>query len=240
MSIYNKQNEHQRVFDFFQGKTSGFFIEVGANEPVNYSQTYHLEQRGWKGILVEPQPDMVNQLKSHRNASVWGVACGAVNDKEGATFYLAGRHSTFIKNEVNPGDEYSSEIKVPVVSLNYILEKEQVSIIDFLSIDVEGFELNVLKGFDIKKYRPKLILLEDHIFSLKAHRYLKNKDYKLIRRTGQNNWYVPSDMSFVLSLVDRIRLTRKMYIGTPIRMIRHKIRKFKSKNNFHPFWSKKK
>ena len=64
---------------------------------------------------------------------------------------------------------------------------------EFLSIDVEGHELEVLGGFDLARWRPRLILLEDHVGDLAKHRYLENAGYRLIRRCENNGWYVPRD-----------------------------------------------
>ena len=64
---------------------------------------------------------------------------------------------------------------------------------DFLSVDVEGHEIEVLRGFDIARWRPQLILLEDHVGDLSKHRYLKSAGYRIIRRYENNGWYVPRE-----------------------------------------------
>ena len=64
---------------------------------------------------------------------------------------------------------------------------------DFLSIDVEGHEIEVLRGFDIARWRPQLILLENHVGDLTKHRYLKSAGYRIIRRHENNGWYVPRE-----------------------------------------------
>jgi len=63
------------VREFFAGVHSGFFVEVGADRPQQESQTWHLEQLGWTGILVEPQPDLAEELRRKRSAQVFAVAC---------------------------------------------------------------------------------------------------------------------------------------------------------------------
>jgi hypothetical protein len=69
--------------------------------------------------------------------------------------------------------------------------KLYTAIIDLLSIDVEGAEMEVLKGLDFEVYKPKLILLEDKYLYLKKHLYLKKKGYALVRRLNRNCWYIP-------------------------------------------------
>lgn len=228
MSVFGPENEKAQVAEFFAGLDRGFFVEVGANEPIKRSQTWHLEQQGWTGILVEPQPQLAEELRAKRSASVWNVACGCPDDPEELNLHLAGGHSTFLRNEVCPEDLYVGEISVPLRTLDSILTQEAVTHIDFLSIDVEGYEINVLGGFDIRRYRPTLVLLEDHVLSLKLHRHMLTANYKLVRRTGLNNWYIPSAEPFALSALDRLRLVRKLYVGTPFRHLRNRLKQAKA------------
>lgn len=224
VSVFGPEREKTQVAQFFAGQTNGTFVEVGANEPVARSQTWHLEREGWTGILVEPQPWLAEKLRAMREASVWNVACGSPDDPAELSLHLAGGHSTFLRYEVCPDDHYVGEVSVPVQTLDSILEREALTHIDFLSIDVEGYEINVLSGFDIRRYRPRLVLLEDHVLSLKLHRHMLTAGYKLVRRTGLNNWYIPSDAHFALSVLNRLRLVRKMYVGTPLRRLRHRLK----------------
>ena len=69
--------EHALVREFFGGDTSGYFVEVGANHPTEGSQTWHLEQAGWTGVLVEPQPDLAAFLVTSRKARVFAAACSS-------------------------------------------------------------------------------------------------------------------------------------------------------------------
>ena len=72
--------EQELVRDFFGGARSGFFVEVGANRPQEQSQTWHLEQLGWTGILIEPQPDLAGDLCRARSAKVFAVACSSAEN----------------------------------------------------------------------------------------------------------------------------------------------------------------
>jgi hypothetical protein len=86
--------------------------------------------------------------------------------------------------------------------------------IDFLSIDTEGTELDVLLGFDLARHRPRLILIEDKLYHLSKHSYLTRHGYKLVKRTVLNNWYVPAgqqDLNVNSSAGERLRLWKKIH-----------------------------
>ena len=74
-AIFPYELENSLKEEFFQHSRSGFFVEVGANDPEKWSQTFHLEQLGWNGIVVEPQPDLAAALRARRRATVSAVAC---------------------------------------------------------------------------------------------------------------------------------------------------------------------
>src|SRR5262249_46658886 len=153
---------------------SGFFVEVGANEPHNGSQSWQFEQAGWNGVLVEPQPDLAENLRQVRRARVFAAACsGPANAGRTMTFHVSGPHSSLNGELAVPGVVAHSTIKVAVRTLDDILhEAAAPSPIDFVSIDVEGHEVEVLRGFDLHHWRPRLILIEDHVTNLGTHRSL--------------------------------------------------------------------
>ena len=95
-----------------------------------------------------------------------------------------------------PGATPERIITVPIRTLDSILaEAGTPTNFDFLSIDVEGHEIEVLLGFDIARWRPQLVLLEDHVADLSKHRYLIAAGYRIIRRYENNGWYVPREFS---------------------------------------------
>ena len=135
----NEDNEPHLVQEFFGGAT-GYFVEVGANDPRNGSQSWHLEKHGWNGILIEPQPDLADKLRQDRRAKVFAVACSTQeNDGRKLPFYVAGPMSTLDRAAMAPGSQPKTIIDVPARTLNSILaEAGAPQPIDFLSIDVEG------------------------------------------------------------------------------------------------------
>ena len=197
--------EKSLVCDFFKRKGSGFFVEVGAKDPMSGSQTFLLEQLGWTGILVEPQTELCRRLREKRPKSrvVQAACCGP--DKDGAHF--------------GPIE------KLRVLTLDEVVKQAGNPKVDFVSIEVGGMELELLRGFDLANARPLLLLIADTVRSLEKHRYLLKQGYKLVKRTGLNNWYVPKEsVGPGTTLLEQLDLRRKMYLALPLRNLLHRKR----------------
>ena len=222
----SQRKENDLVWDFFAHKTNGFFVEVGANDPILFSQTWMLEQKGWSGVLVEPLEACCADLRRTRNAKVVQVACAAPHQIGKAMFYVCGVRSSLVPNAFDPKVRYDTTETVQVVTLTDVLQQVAApEVIDFLSIDTEGTEGDVLSGLDLTRFKPRLILVEYFIYSLSLHRQLKAMGYKLIRRTKDNNWYIPQTMSFKVPVTERWELFRKMYLSTPLRVFKRWLKK---------------
>jgi len=216
--------EKHLVWEFFERKHDGIFVEVGANDPYSGSQTWLLEQNGWHGVLVEPQAALSEKLRQLRKQSqVFQVACTSPG-KEGAALLRIGAQnglSTLEKQTDSKGDQFVGTERVATTTLDKLLSAAGVSHIDFLSLDVEGHEIEVMRGFDFGKYHPSLILIEDHARNLDKHRFLTRHGYKLVKRTTLNNWYIPKGQTFRMTFwLERLALFRKMFLGLPFRKIK--------------------
>jgi len=218
--------ENVLIRDYFDNKENGYFVEVGANDPTNHgSQSWHLETNlNWSGILVEPIPELAEKCRKTRpNSKTYECVC--VDEGAPASLTLFIPYDKYSNDEIHcrsaigkniDGSKFTQhkEIEVQARTLNSVLEQENAGSIDLLSIDVEGAELEVLLGADLNKYKPSLILLEDKHLYLDKHRYLKNKGYKLVKRTRQNCWYIPNNAKRPpQSLFEKVRLIKRMYIS---------------------------
>jgi FkbM family methyltransferase len=221
--------EEQRLIADFFGSRSGYFVEVGANEPRLRSQTWHLEQNGWTGVLVEPQPDLAERLRAERSARVFACACsGPENAGHVLPFHVAGPLSSLDRSGMAPSAVPERVIEVPSRTLDSILQEAGAPQgFDFLSIDVEGHELAVLRGLDLARWRPRLILLEDHVADLSKHRYLTANGYRIVRRHENNGWYVPADSD--VRCFGRWEIVRKYYLALPVRRLRNWSRRLRGK-----------
>ncbi len=216
--------ERQQVWNFFKDQKQGFFLDVGANEPKKGSQTWFLEEQGWRGILVEPQARLAEKLRAERPQSrVVQVACGAPGHPPEMTLHIAeaASQSSLRKHLIGAHTKYVDAQVVKIMTIDEILAEAGNPALDYVSIDVEGTQLEVLSGFSLKRHQPRLILVEDHLNNLAAHRLVQQQGYRLVKRTGLNNWYIPSGQSFTFSNpVERFRLWKRLWLNTPFRKAR--------------------
>ncbi|MBC6478362.1 MAG: FkbM family methyltransferase [Hormoscilla sp. GM7CHS1pb] len=148
----------------------GFFIEAGAYDGFNHSNTYYLERlKGWRGILIEPIPELYRECVRERPHSIclnyalvsddYLEATIEMNFMDAMTIVAGARRDDTEELEIlckkYKIDSY--QVYVPTRTLTSILDEKNVKKIDLLSLDVESYELNVLKGLDFDKYRPKYV-----------------------------------------------------------------------------------
>ena len=229
-TVFPHEVENELKAEFFTPLRKGFFVEVGANEPQHGSQSWQFEQAGWSGVLVEPQPDLAERLRQVRRAHVVAAACSSpANAGTAMTLHVSGPHSSLKRELAVTGVVAETKIDVPVRTLDDILQEAGApSPIDFVSIDVEGHEVEVLSGFDLARWRPRLILIEDHVTNLATHRFLTRAGYRLIRRTGLNGWYVPRAQAPRVGL-GWWQIARKYYFTLPIRVLRGRKRRLRDR-----------
>ncbi|NRB21307.1 FkbM family methyltransferase [Candidatus Dependentiae bacterium] len=161
---------------------NGTFIEVGANDGVRFSNTKRFEELyEWTGILIEPSPNLFNRLcKNRSNSKCFQCALGSF--KEDGT-YIHGDFDGHLMSSIS-GDRLNppARNRVLVRSLQSILDECDYTHIHFFSLDVEGYELNILKGIDFTRTTFDYLLIEIY-----KHQYndivefFSNKGYEMIR-----------------------------------------------------------
>jgi hypothetical protein len=130
-------------------------------------------------------------------------------------------HSSLQPNRVDADTQYVQKETVRVLTLDEVLAECGNPRVDFVSIDVEGLQLEVLEGFDLKRHHPALLFVEDHLLNWQTHFHLRRRGYKLVKRTQLNNWYVPEGTPFAMTTaVERLKLWRKVWPGTPLRRLK--------------------
>ena len=152
------------------------FIEAGANDGLTQSNTYWFERfRGWRGILVEPVPVMAHACRRNRpRAQVVNTALVATDQVKSVRMKAANLMAFVSNSFANPDDEKRhlgnaisvqnlaavEELEVPARTLSSIIDQLATKRVDLLSLDVEGYEVEVLRGMDITRHRPRYILVE--------------------------------------------------------------------------------
>ncbi len=199
---YFAQFGEDRILDgIFGHRPSGTCVEVGANDGITDSMTWHFERMGWTCLLVEPIPELHRKIGENRKCLA--VMCAASSSEGEATFFVADTATGMSSLETGPehlkavsrAGASLRQIVVPKRTLDSLLAAAGLTAIDFVSIDVEGHELDVLKGFSIEKYRPRIVLVEDNsgAADTTVPDYMDAKGYAIFRRTGVNDWYAGKD-----------------------------------------------
>jgi len=172
----------------------GLFVDIGCAHPVDISNTFHFYGLGWRGLCIDANAQYAEAWATVRPEDTY--VCTAVSEAPGqAHLYLHktidGRH---MLAEAHPGDEFRAEPReVPVTRLDTLFQQHIGDrAIDFISLDVEGHELGVLRSNDWSRWAPKVILMECADFDFTAPcahpaiAFLRDCGYRLDARFGAN------------------------------------------------------
>jgi FkbM family methyltransferase len=159
------------------GGDAGFFVEVGANDGLTLSPTLVLErEHGWHGLLIEPIPELAQRCRENRPTALVEEAALVAPDYALPTIRMvyAGLNSVVHgargsrEDDLSyaqagarmQGNVYPYEVEVPAKTLSAIFDSHSVSEVDLLCLDLEGYELNGLRGLQLDRHRPRFILVE--------------------------------------------------------------------------------
>jgi FkbM family methyltransferase len=192
-SQYGEDKILSKIFKLHKGTC----VEVGANDGVTFSNSLHFEKIGWQCVLVEPTPHLCETIKKTRKAQLFECACSS---KEGeSTFHYVKDHDLYSSIEENctmatnitVENAEVIQTKVKTRTLDSILIEADVKKIDFITIDVEGHELSVLRGFNLEKWNPEIIIIEDNSDTMisEPSKLLREFGYTKFYRSGGNDWY---------------------------------------------------
>lgn len=198
---YSQYGEERVLNQFFKGKDIGTVVDVGAADGVRYSNSrYLIESLGWSAVLVEPHPTYFEALGKlyEKNNSVKLINVAVYSEEGDMPFYVYGRDehaqvSTLSKNFKDRvikvhGDKYEqTPTIVKVVKLSQILE--DIDKVDFLSVDCEGVDMEVLRSNDWGRNRPSLLCAEHSMPKPELHEYMTSVGYKFVTETAGNSFF---------------------------------------------------
>ena len=201
----SQYGQDQVVFDLLNKPESGIFIDIGANDGINFSNSLFFEQKKWKGVCVEPHPVIFRKLSSVRSCDCLN-ACVANNDStidflvvEGSGSMLSGipaffspRHMQRIDEEISAKGGQKRFVSVEAITPKELLDRFNINEIDYLSIDTEGCELMILKLFDFSKTDVKVIGVENGSRTSELFDYLTSVGYALHKCVGCDEIYLNS------------------------------------------------
>jgi FkbM family methyltransferase len=166
---YSQEGEDLLLSRLFEKETGGFYIDIGAHHPYRFSNTYLFYLKGWTGINIDAMPGSMNAFKKHRANDI-NLEIPVLEEKSRMTYYqfdepALNGFSDVLSKERNETTKYKiiNEVELEGLPLSEILEKhlpKEIIDIDFMSVDVEGLDLQVLKSNNWDTFRPKVLLVE--------------------------------------------------------------------------------
>ncbi len=195
---YSQIGQDLAVVNFYRGKQNGFFVEIGASDGVKFSNTFLLEKKyDWKGICVEPIPKNYQLLcKNRPNSICCDKAVYSSNTNvlfDIADYDLLSGISNNIDCHKKAVDKNKTQISVETILLNDLLDNcNAPQFIDYLSLDTEGSELEILKVVDFNKYTFGLIDVEHNFIEprrTEIRKLLTNNGYIYLRENKFDDCY---------------------------------------------------
>jgi FkbM family methyltransferase len=197
-------NQDKNVLEVYNYKQNGFFVEIGAYDGIESSNTYVLEKKyNWSGLCVECNPKYYKILCNTRNCFKSDNAVYNINGKI-LPFYDSGGYAGLIETNNHKHIINDPVINVITKTLTSLLDEINApSFIEYLSLDTEGSEFEILKSHDFNKYKFGYICVEHNSIiknRLDIKELLENNGYKFVRENGDNKWGVIDDEYILIDL----------------------------------------
>lgn len=181
---------------FFEGKKTGFYVDVGSHHPIRFSNTNHFYLKGWRGINIDAMPGSRQIFETYRSEDI-NLEIAVSDTEEFLTYYMFNEPAlnTFCEAEAElksslPNYEIIGEIKIKTHKLSSIFDEYLGGrSVDFLSIDTEGLDLKIIKSNNWQKYRPSVVLVEmlrcslEDVYSSQLYEFMKSQKYEIVSKT---------------------------------------------------------
>lgn len=143
------------------------YLDIGTNYPIKLNNTYKFYENGNTGVLIEPDPFFVNEIKKIRKKDiVLNIGVGIDNSDFSDLYIMSNKYlNTFSKSDAEKISSYGKNkieriIKIPLININNIIKNNFEDCPNLISLDVEGLDFEILKTFNFKKYRPEVFCIE--------------------------------------------------------------------------------
>jgi FkbM family methyltransferase len=201
MKYYGQWETDRVIESYFPGQVNGRCVEVGAYDGVKGSNTKYFEDLGWETTCIEPNPFVFLDLLKNRNGRCLNIAVGChMGISQFEIFdFKSGIQSSLSSLKTDPRliEEYGDAItkrtyvEVPVMLLGTLMDLNNI---DFVSIDTEGTEYDVLLGMHLYRQTPKLLVVENNYEDEIITKYIKAYGYKFDQRYKVNDFYLRGDL----------------------------------------------
>ena len=194
--------EEKFVLSFFDKEYKGKFLDIGCFHPTRHNNTYTMYKRGWHGINIDLNPLTIDLFDFARSNDININAAISDNEENKILYFvdelntqntLEANHISFLKNHHNLKEEEILKHTIKTRRLDKILDSYNFKDIDFMNIDVEGHELNILNSINFLKYKIKFICIEmiDHndqakMINKKLNEILDRNGYILEKKMNYN------------------------------------------------------
>ena len=200
---YSQYGQDVVVFDLLKNKKDGIFVDIGANDGTTFSNSLLFEESGWSGICVEPHPQMFDILKRNRkcnlvNACISGedtaveflVIEGGSNMLSGIQNFMDASDLERIDRDIKSSGGSKQIIEIESLSPTTLLNRYAFKSIDFLSIDTEGCELQILQSINFTTIPISVISVENGTRTPDIFNFLTKRGFKLYKCVGCDEVYI--------------------------------------------------
>ncbi|ASC71433.1 SAM-dependent methyltransferase [Halomicronema hongdechloris C2206] len=205
---FSQEGEDLILDRIFYSQKNGFYVDVGAHHPQRFSNTYYFYLKGWHGINIDAMPGSMELFKKIRPRDI-NIEIPIFSKSQVLTYYQFNEpalngFSEEISTQRNKHEKYKiiSTKKLKTERLSVVLEKNilnESQVIDFMNIDVEGLDYEVLKSNDWNRFRPKVLLVEDlssqnirQFENSKVYNFLFKEDYKIYANLAKTSIFLDS------------------------------------------------
>ena len=200
----SQDKEDLFIKKFFKNKNKGTYLDIGCFNPLLWNNTYLLHKKGWSGINVDIQRINIDLFNIVRPNDI-NICCALYDKKKFLNLYNLKNENNSPVMTINKSHAYKMKFlfnknlnkkKIKTLTFSEMIKNYNIKInnIDFLNIDTEGSDFNILKSINLKKYKPKLICIEISQFTIQGDKkkilnYLKSNDYEFVYKRSASSFF---------------------------------------------------